>query len=333
MKRFNKTAVALATAGAMTVAMVPNAMAQTGAPAQTIPNPANADEECYLHNSGEFYVSDRNDWNTPADKIENKCGTSEDAEKDQNNQRAEDSASDMKPGDLPDGGVVGETHETYVPENGAENSEELKPEDVFGEKDPNISPAQTIPNPANPDEECYLHNSGEFYVSDRNDWNTPADQIDDKCKVLIDPETDPTDEPGAGENPADDDKDTSKVLRALAALAGVGAVIHLLGKVYRALAGSHGPVLVPYGRADQAPTAEDEAATDQLVAEHGEEIVAQAAEAGVADNGVAADNGADADRGVSAATGNNNLAQGLIGLLLASILGAAAFVFGRRQLV
>ena len=66
-----------------------------------------------------------------------------------------------------------------------------------------------------------------------------------------------------------------------------------------------------------------------------EEIVAQAAEAGVADNVTVVDNGADdgdvADRGVSAATGNNSIAQGLIGLLLASILGAAAFVFGRRR--
>ncbi|WP_353888649.1 LPXTG cell wall anchor domain-containing protein [Corynebacterium ureicelerivorans] len=45
----------------------------------------------------------------------------------------------------------------------------------------------------------------------------------------------------------------------------------------------------------------------------------------------AADDGDVTDRGVSAATGNNSIAQGLIGLLLASILGAAAFVFGRRR--
>lgn len=87
------------------------------------------------------------------------------------------------------------------------------------------------------------------------------------------------------------------------------------------------PVLVPADRADQTPTAADEAKTEQLVAEHGDEIAAQAAEAGVADNG------ATADRGVSAATGNNTIAKGLVGLLLASIMGAAAFAFGRRRLV
>lgn len=222
------------------------------------------------------------------------------------------------------------------------NPEELKPGDVFVEKDPNILPPQETPSPANPNEVCYLHISGDFYVFDRN---APADQIDDKCKVFVDAEQDPA-----------DDKDASKVLRALAGLAGVGAVIFLLGQAYKAVTSSSGnPVLVPVERGDQAPTAEDEAATEQFVADHGEEIVAQAAEAGVADNGAATadsgvagdndvpaahngtvvDNGADdddaTDRGVSAATGNNSIAQGLIGLLLASILGAAAFVFGRRR--
>lgn len=205
------------------------------------------------------------------------------------------------------------------------NPEELKPGDVFVEKDPNILPPQETPSPANPNEVCYLHISGDFYVFDRNDWNAPADQIDDKCKVFVDAEQDPA-----------DDKDASKVLRALAGLAGVGAVIFLLGQAYKAVTSSSGnPVLVPVERGDQAPTAEDEAATEQFVADHGEEIVAQAAEAGVADNVTVVDNGADdgdvADRGVSAATGNNSIAQGLIGLLLASILGAAAFVFGRRR--
>lgn len=321
MKRFNKTAVALATAGAMTMAMVPNATAREneaetpfeGTPVEDI---LNENPNDYPEKLDESLLVGEGESNTQR------------AVDEEGYTRAEDSDSDMKPEDLPDGGVVGETNATYVPGNGVDNSEELKPEDVFdeeGDEQDNaaIPPAQTIPNPNNPDEECYLHNSGEFYVFDRNDWNTPADEIDEKCEPVVDDEQDPAEEEGA-----------SKVLRALAGLAGVGAVIYLLGQAYKAVTSSSGnPVLVPVERADQAPTAEDEAATDQLVADHGEEIVAQAAEAGVADNGAAADNDADADRGVSAATGNNNIAQGLIGLLLASILGAAAFVFGRRQLV
>lgn len=268
MKRFNKTAVALATAGAMTMAMVPNATAEEdntsveGTPVEDILN----------DNPNEFPEDPRepivveevtNNENNDGENGPNK----QRAEDEEGYTRAEDSDSDLKPEDLPDGGVAGDTYETYVPEN-AENPEELKPEDVV------------------------------------------------------------------------DEEDAPKVLRALAGLAGAGAVIYLLGQAYKAVTSSSGnPVLVPAERADQAPTAEDEAATGELVANHGEEIVAQAAEAGVADNGAAAangataDNGADADRGVSAATGNNTIAQGLVGLLLASILGAAAFVFGRRQLV
>lgn len=305
MKRFNKTAVALATAGAMTIAMVPNATAEegTGASYENRPAATSIDELINSANS------------------EGELGS--------NAQRAKDRAKD---------------EEGYS--RAEDSGNDMKAEDVFGDTDPNLPPAATIPNPANPDQECYLHNSGEFYVFDRNDWNTPADQIDDKCKVLVGdgeayvPENgvENSEELKPGdvfdENPAgDDDKDTSKVFRALAGLAGAGAVIYLLGKAYQAVIGNHGPVLLPPERVGQAPTAEDEAATEQLVADHGEEIVAQAAEAGVADNGATAADGADADRGVSAATGNNNIAQGLIGLLLASILGAAAFVFGRRQLV
>ena len=284
MKRFNKTAVALATAGAVTLGVVPVAVANDDDQATTVEGVIPSDDpNAYPANPEELKPEDV--W-----------------------------AETIAEGE----GVIPSDDPNAYPAN----PEELKPGDVFGEKDPNIPPAQTIPNPANPDEECYLHNSGEFYVFDRNDWNTPADQIDDKCKVLVDDDTDQT-----------DDKDTSKVLRALAGLAGAGAVIYLLGKAYQAVIGNHGPVLLPPERVGQAPTAEDEAATEQLVADHGEEIVAQAAEAGVADNGATAADGADADRGVSAATGNNTIAEGLIGLLVASILGAAAFVFGRRKLV
>mgnify|MGYP000162031065 CR=1 FL=1 len=258
MKRFSKTTVALATAGALTLGAVPAAIAAEDGKSK---------DETTIEGEGVIPSDDSNAY--PA------------------------------------------------------NPEELKPDDVFVEQDPNMLPPQTTPSPVNPNEECYLHISGDFYVFDRNDWNAPADQIEDKCKVFVGNEQDSAEE-----------GDASKVLRALAGLAGAGAVIYLLGQAYKAVTSSSGnPVLMPVEGADQDPTAEDVAATEQLAANHGDEIVAQAAEAGVADNGVTAENGADADRGVSAATGNNSIAQGLIGLLLASILGAAAFVFGRRRLV
>ena len=105
------------------------------------------------------------------------------------------------------------------------------------------------------------------------------------------------------------------------------------GIVYSVVKNAQGnPVLVPADRADKTPTAEDEAKTTEILAKHGNEIAAQAAENGAAQNG-AAQNNAATDRGVGAATGNNAIAKGLIGLVIASVMGAAVCMYGRRQLV
>lgn len=107
-------------------------------------------------------------------------------------------------------------------------------------------------------------------------------------------------------------------------LGGLG-VIALGGILYNVVKNAQGEnVLVPADRPNQAPTAEDEKKTQELVANHQQEIAEQAAKQN-ADNG--------ALRGVGANTGSNAIGQGLIALVLASILAAAAFVFGRRQLV
>lgn len=100
------------------------------------------------------------------------------------------------------------------------------------------------------------------------------------------------------------------------------------GIVYSVVKNAQGnPVLVPADRADKTPTAEDEAKTTEILAKHGNEIAAQAAE------NSAVQNNAATDRGVGAATGNNAIAKGLIGLVIASVMGAAVFMYGRRQLV
>lgn len=125
----------------------------------------------------------------------------------------------------------------------------------------------------------------------------------------------------------------AKVLKAdekaaLYGLAAAGTLITLGGIAYKVVNDAQGnPVLVPADRADQAPTAEDKAKSDQLVAEHGDEIAQQAAA------GTDAEAGAASERGVNAETGNNAIAKGLVGLLLASVMGAAIFAFGRRRLV
>lgn len=291
MKRFNKTAVALATAGAMTLAIVPNASAQN------FHDPVNPADGYVNGNNDAPNFDDLDPKNSTNDRVESKPSNGEvrvddpanpagagapatnidDLLKDPNAvgengpvkqrqedekgyKRAGDSDNDLKPGDLPDGGIAGEEKETYVPGNGIENQPELKPEDVFKE-----------------------------------DGTVDKDKLK---KVLI----------------------------------GVGAAAGLLtiaGIVYKIVKNSKGePVLVPADRADQTPTAADEAKTEELLENNAAEIAAQAgaAEATTGD-------AATADRGVGAATGNNTIAKGLVGLLIASIMGAAAFAFGRRRLV
>ena len=73
-------------------------------------------------------------------------------------------------------------------------------------------------------------------------------------------------------------------------------------------------------RVNQQPTPEEKEKSDQLRAEHADEIAAQQVAAA-------------ANRGVEAETGSNTIARTLFALVIASVLGAAAFVAGRRFLV
>lgn len=124
--------------------------------------------------------------------------------------------------------------------------------------------------------------------------------------------------------------DEIQAILAAAALAAVPLVIG--GIIYKVVKDNQGkPVLVPADRPDQTPTPEDKDNTDKLVKENADEIARQGAEQGVKVNeGEAGDAAA---RGVNADTGNNGIAKGLLGLVIASIMGAAVFMFGRRQLV
>lgn len=296
MKRFNKTAVALATAGALTLGVAPAAFAQ-GTPVtiqqgdliydkdgNLVGSYGSTDNGAAVLKPGDV-VYNANSENVTADRLntsgrnvvaaddENDAKNLDDllndpnavgnnrAEDEKGYKRAADSDNDLKPEDLPQGGVAGANSETYVPENGIDNPAELKPEDVFKED------------------------------------GTTVDK--DKLK---------------------------KVLIGLGATAGV---LTIAGIVYKIVKNSKGePVLVPADRADQAPTAADEAKTQELLENNAAEIAAQA---GAAD--ATTGDAATADRGVGAATGNNTIAKGLVGLLIASIMGAAAFAFGRRRLV
>lgn len=102
------------------------------------------------------------------------------------------------------------------------------------------------------------------------------------------------------------------------AAAAIGLPIVIAGVTY--FLNEDGQTLVGSSdRVNQQPTPEEKAASDRLRAEHAEEIAAQQVAA--------------ATRGVEAETGSNTLARTLFALVIASVLGAAVFLAGRRFLV
>lgn len=103
------------------------------------------------------------------------------------------------------------------------------------------------------------------------------------------------------------------------AVAAVGVPIVIAGVTY--FLNQDGETLVGSSdRVNKQPTPEEKAKSDQLRAEHADEIAAQQVAAA-------------ANRGVEAETGSNTIARTLFALVIASVLGAAAFVAGRRFLV
>lgn len=113
--------------------------------------------------------------------------------------------------------------------------------------------------------------------------------------------------------------DPADVAKAVAAVvgAGVGAAIIINGVKY--FLNKDGKTLVETPeRVNMDATPEEKAKSEQLIKENAAEI-----------NNGAAQN----ERGIAAATGVNKIPAALLSLLLASVLAAAAFVFGRRQLV
>ena len=103
------------------------------------------------------------------------------------------------------------------------------------------------------------------------------------------------------------------------AVAAVGIPIVIAGVTY--FLNQDGETLVGSSdRVNKQPTPEEKAKSDQLRAEHADEIAAQQVAAA-------------ANRGVEAETGSNAIARTLFALVIASVLGAAAFVAGRRFLV
>lgn len=262
MKRFNKTAIALATAGALTFAVAPSAFAQDE---QSAP------------------VVGENAQPAPAPEgTENQPGA--------------------------EGQTGAEENQPAPEENAPAQGVNLKAGDVVKDKDGNeIYKAET--------DGVYEGFEAGQRIFDANKADVTYFRTGKKVEGYE-----------SNVNPVAKD-DEAAAIAAATALATL-PLLTIGGIVYSVVKNAQGnPVLVPADRADKTPTAEDEAKTTEILAKHGNEIAAQAAE------NSAVQNNAATDRGVGAATGNNAIAKGLIGLVIASVMGAAVFMYGRRQLV
>lgn len=108
----------------------------------------------------------------------------------------------------------------------------------------------------------------------------------------------------------------------IAGIAGAAVAVPLIIGGIAYWLNKDGQTLVPsQERVNAEPTPQERAESDRLRAEHAAEIAAQQAEQ------------ASEARGIAAETGSNTLARTLFALVLATLLGAAAFVAGRRFLV
>lgn len=293
MKRMNKNAVALATAGALTLAVAPAAMAQD----ETDINK--------LGGNGETFV-------TPTD------------------------SPAPRPSGMTEGKGPTITEGTQIKSTFVGTPTET----------PKSTPRAVAPTAPLKNAKCnsviyYRHADGLNYVTDPNRTTgalpgtgvkSYQDILNDKdCSFIEDSNNvqGPV-EPGEAAGPSAGD-----IAKAVAALAGaaVGTGIIINGVKYFVNKDKKTLVQDP-NRVNAEPSAEEKAKSEEVVKANPDAVASQTgagnAEAGANNAAAPAANG---ERGIGASTGVNKLPAGILSLLLASLLGAAAFVFGRRQLV
>lgn len=272
LKRMNKTAIALATAGAVTLGVAPAAMAD-----QVV------GQACFEDAAGKYAMQNVNDKGQALD----------------GNGIAVTQAKGLtKVDDSKCGATPSTTTTTTTPANPTTGTGEKK---LF--RDPNGALVWLETDPANSNQPAHKPLGGTY--------------------TLVDPETEDLSVTPA-EGPSDED-----IAKAVAAVAGagVGAAIIINGIKY--FVNKDKQTLVPSeDRVNQEPTAEEKAKSDELKANNADQIAQQ-----TGTDATGANTTANGERGMSAATGVNKVPAALMALLLASVLGAAAFVFGRRQLV
>lgn len=170
------------------------------------------------------------------------------------------------------------------------------------------------------EETWYLTKDGKAYVGDKALTDVAELPADAKVRTIESVQKDCVFTEGAAAAPeAEVQAELSPGAIAAIAAAAIGVPIVIAGVTY--FLNQDGETLVGSSdRVDQQPTPEEKAKSDQLRAEHADEIAAQQVAAA-------------ANRGVEAETGSNTVARTLFALVIASVLGAAAFLAGRRFLV
>lgn len=306
MKRMSKTTIALVTAGALGFGVIP------AAGAQVVPVPGNADavqENPYPEN--------------PELTAEDVFGTQEESE-----EFAEALVGDQDPNPYPADpteltmeDLAGEEGETWVGD--------IAPNDpVEGNGVPVMDGLTTGTEPA--DKNNFGPKTDITKVEDGENKGLFIDENGVYVWHLIDNRGRAIDKDGnwiEGVVPATSLPEVKDVEKNTGALIGIAAGIAglvLLIQGVKYFMNKDGVLVEDPNRINETATPEEKAKSDQLKAEHGEEIAAQVA------GQVAEANG---ERGIGASTGVNEVPAGLLSLLLASVLGAAAFVFGRRQLI
>ena len=291
MKRFPRTLTAAVMAGALAVGGATVAQAQIPAPAELTVDGVKYQKQA----NGEYKAVEGFVGEVGPENL-----TAEQAQQIWEQQQAENQDPEA-PGEDPE--APGENPE--APGEGEE-----------GEVD-----ESDIPDPATKQDSegntWYQHKDGEIYVKDRNDWNAEVtDELRDAYYEAF-----PDAKPDAPENPGSSDSDKKKLawLALPAALIIGGIVWHLMkdGKTYTP----------DEGRKNEDPTAEEKAASDKMLAENKDEVIAQGGQ--LAEGAEGAD-AAATDRGIAAETGSNAAARGLAALAVVAMVAAGAYAASRK---
>ncbi|WOH94697.1 hypothetical protein [Corynebacterium urealyticum] len=288
MKRFPRTLTAAVMAGALAVGGATVAQAQ-----EEIPNTITVDGVEYHKQDDGYYKADPNALGTDGEGL----GLPDELSPDQAKKIWEDSKA------ADEGG----SEEGGSEEGGSEIPDTITIEGVEYHKQPDGS-YKADPNAIGNKE---------------TDWDLPNELTAEQAKRLWEEEQ-AKQQPGDtdGQNPGDNQGSSDFDKKKLAWLALPAALI-IGGIVYHLM--KDGQTYTPdEGRKNEDPTAEEKAASDKLLGENKDEVIAQGGQLA---------EGADAaatDRGIAAETGSNAAARGLASLAVVAMVAAGAFAASRK---